>query len=255
MTELRKMGSSAKLLSPPFVACQNHGCILSKHRQVPRNRSPLVECCSVKHEVPLSLLSSSGSSSPLVVSPRMKESQDLRNVLMEAQELRARREYAQLIRKNMQIPANFYLSTDPRKLLQNDYNIIKRKWSNQEQRKQFFRDLSSPRTPQTRVEWVANAAYVPCEKSEFLNDFYNVRHRSKVGRSRSTIRPNTRTRESVSPVRRPHSVDLGIRELYPWVYVVPSKRVTPKDCDELPDEFRRAGIGACFKGKTVGLEC
>jgi hypothetical protein len=32
--------------------------------------------------------------------------------------------------------------------------------------------------------------------------------------------------------------------------VIPSQRLKPKVCDEVPDEFRRAGIGLCFEGKS-----
>ena len=50
--------------------------------------------------------------------------------------------------------------------------------------------------------------------------------------------------------RRPHSVDLGglDRNRNPWLFVIPGKRNRPKQLDELPDEFRRAGIGVCFEG-------
>ena len=49
--------------------------------------------------------------------------------------------------------------------------------------------------------------------------------------------------------KRPHSVDLGgLHRGHSWAYVVPSKRIRPRDCDELPDEFKRAGIGVCFEG-------
>ena len=61
--------------------------------------------------------------------------------------------------------------------------------------------------------------------------------------------------------RRPHSVDLGGlarrpeaaaagRPGHAWLTVVPCKRIRPRDCDELPDEFRRAGIGICFEGRN-----
>ncbi len=57
-------------------------------------------------------------------------------------------------------------------------------------------------------------------------------------------------------IRRPHSVDLGGLGRRPpegaiahsWLTVVPCKRIRPRECDELPDEFRRAGIGVCFEG-------
>ena len=44
-----------------------------------------------------------------------------------------------------------------------------------------------------------------------------------------------------------HSVDLGGLDVLAAL-PVPGGRVRPRDCDELPDEFRRAGIGVCFRG-------
>ena len=35
-----------------------------------------------------------------------------------------------------------------------------------------------------------------------------------------------------------------------WLKVVPSCKVRPRNCDEVPEEFRRAGIGLCFGGKN-----
>ena len=35
----------------------------------------------------------------------------------------------------------------------------------------------------------------------------------------------------------------------PWLRVVPSYKVRPRNCDEVPEEFKRAGIGLCFGGK------
>ena len=34
-----------------------------------------------------------------------------------------------------------------------------------------------------------------------------------------------------------------------WLNIVPSEKVKIKKCDELTDEFKRAGIGLCFDGK------
>lgn len=33
-----------------------------------------------------------------------------------------------------------------------------------------------------------------------------------------------------------------------WLRVVPSCKIRPRDCDEVPEEFKRAGIGLCFGG-------
>ena len=36
-----------------------------------------------------------------------------------------------------------------------------------------------------------------------------------------------------------------------WWLVIPSQRIRPRVCDEVPDEFRRAGIGLCFEGDLL----
>lgn len=38
-----------------------------------------------------------------------------------------------------------------------------------------------------------------------------------------------------------------------WLFVMPRQRVKPKECDEVPDEFRRAGIGLCFEGEMIEM--
>ena len=50
---------------------------------------------------------------------------------------------------------------------------------------------------------------------------------------------------------RPHSVDIGgiERKTSAWLGVMPSHRVRVRNCDEPPEDFRRVGIGICFKGK------
>ena len=55
---------------------------------------------------------------------------------------------------------------------------------------------------------------------------------------------------------RPHSLDID--NLDPGGAggvishsIVPCHRVTVRSCDEPYEEFRRAGIGACFKGKPI----
>ena len=35
------------------------------------------------------------------------------------------------------------------------------------------------------------------------------------------------------------------------IEAVPCQKVEIRDCDEVPDDYHRAGIGNCFKGKTV----
>ena len=59
-------------------------------------------------------------------------------------------------------------------------------------------------------------------------------------------------KDQVMVNRRPHSVDLGglDRNRHPWLLVIPGKRNRPKQLDELSYEFRRAGIGVCFEGRS-----
>jgi hypothetical protein len=66
-------------------------------------------------------------------------------------------------------------------------------------------------------------------------------------RSSSVTRVKTREYET----QRPHSVDIGgiERKTSAWLEVMPSHRVRVRNCDEPPDEFKRAGIGVCFKGR------
>ena len=55
---------------------------------------------------------------------------------------------------------------------------------------------------------------------------------------------------------RPHSVDIGglARDKSGWVGVVPCHKVRFKESDKPPDEFKRAGIGSCFKGKCLSFQ-
>ena len=97
--------NSSEILSASYIACHNHGCILAKHHQVPRNRSPLVECCSTRYEVPTSFLSSSASSSPLIVNQPSKTFWE--------ENLKAKQKNAQMVIRNIKIPAEYYIREDP----------------------------------------------------------------------------------------------------------------------------------------------
>ena len=84
---------------------------------------------------------------------------------------------------------------------------------------------------------------------------------STVRRSSSTCLPRKQSAPCPRPPRRPlsssgppshrHSLDLGALQLLLSLPVA-GRRVRPRDCDELPEEFRRAGIGVCFRGNVVG---
>ena len=52
-----------------------------------------------------------------------------------------------------------------------------------------------------------------------------------------------------------HSLELGGMRNNPntaWIFAVPSKITKHKECDEVSEEFRKAGIGTCFRGEGFG---
>ena len=49
-----------------------------------------------------------------------------------------------------------------------------------------------------------------------------------------------------------HSLQLGGMRSNPttaWIFAVPSKITRHKACDEISEDFRKAGIGSCFRGE------
>ncbi len=55
--------------------------------------------------------------------------------------------------------------------------------------------------------------------------------------------------------RRISDCGLGDNSVEDWpewrIAVTPSPVIKPKSCDEVPDEFKRAGIGLCFGGTKL----
>ena len=95
------MSHSCQILSPYYHGCHIHGFLSTINHQMPRNRNPLVECCS---STSLSLLPSSPSSSPLMV----KSCAELSSVLQGARECHSRREYSKLV-----MPTRYYTRKSP----------------------------------------------------------------------------------------------------------------------------------------------
>ena len=79
------------------------------------------------------------------------------------------------------------------------------------------------------------------EDRELLKELWRKKH------SHRTAELERVTRTGMSRARS----DLNLSDSNStWYLVIPSQRLKPKVCDEVPDEFRRAGIGLCFEGKT-----
>ena len=67
-------------------------------------------------------------------------------------------------------------------------------------------------------------------------------------KSVQTLPSSTSVNYKVRP--RPHSLDADCFDV-PGHSIVPCHRVTVRSCDEPYEEFRRAGIGACFRGRNI----
>jgi hypothetical protein len=77
------------------------------------------------------------------------------------------------------------------------------------------------------------------EDRELLKELWRKKH------SHRTAELERVTRTGMSRARS----DLNLSDSNStWYLVIPSQRLKPKVCDEVPDEFRRAGIGLCFEG-------
>ena len=237
-------------ISVTYLACSNHGCILSQHSLTPRNRRPLVECCYQDHHN-LGNNDRDATKDKVYHNGVTRERVYHNDVTTEKSYDTAytKQRFAEIVRKNMTIPANYYITTNPRDLP--PIMVTKRRLIYKEKRRQFFQELHSSCPQEKNIKHNLQASMRPsrpasisCKKLPMFDS--NSKMMPKEPRSRSA----TPSKNGSNPVeRRAHSVDLGVKERYPWVYAVPSEKLVPKNCDEVPEEFRRAGIGACLQGK------
>ena len=139
----------------------------------------------------------------------------------------------QLLQRNIQIPSSYYVARDP-------------------SLKEVAREQGSARR-------ALRQHYFSSQDSVVVHQHLPPAANHLVRRSASTSLPRKWSgplppRASSSTSTRPpashrHSLDLGGLDLL-LALPVPGRRVRPRECDELPDEFKRAGIGVCFKGSV-----
>ena len=137
-----------------------------------------------------------------------------------------------LLQRNIQIPASYYVTRDP--------------------------SLEEVAREQGSVRRAARQRYFSSQDSSVVQQQqagHLVRRSASTSLPRKWSAPLPPPRSSSSTSTRPpvshrHSLDLGGLELL-LALPVPGRRVRPRECDELPDEFRRAGIGVCFKGNKL----
>ena len=138
-----------------------------------------------------------------------------------------------LLQRNIQIPASYYVARDP-----SLEEVVREQGSvRRAARQRYFSSQDSSSVAKQQLQQVSSQL---------------VRRSASTSLPRKWSAPLPMPRSSSSSSRRPpvshrHSLDLGGLELL-LALPVPGRRVRPRECDELPDEFRRAGIGVCFKG-------
>ena len=161
--------------------CPRHSNICGEQNQ-PRNRNPLMQCCL----------------------------QSEANHPSQARQSLDTARYAQLMRKNIKIPSNYYMSRDPRTL------------------------------PAEVIKSLATTGEVEPG-------------RRPVARSSSsvTVRRAQCVRLRTGRVKRATSFSENILAEYRHYSVAANKYRANQHYENLPWEYRKAGIGVCLKGKTV----
>ena len=166
-----------------ILMCPHHSNILGEQNQ-PRNRNPLVQCCFYR-----------GSG--------QHPSQDIMVELDHHRQYSDDERYAQMMRRNIRIPSNYYISTDPRTL------------------------------PAQVIKSVAGSS--------------GIRARKLVMRSTSsvTVRRAQYVKLQTATVRRSSSFSQDrVKDNQHLV----KYRLSEVQTNNLPWEYRKAGIGVCLKG-------
>ena len=107
-----------------------------------------------------------------------------------------------------------------------------------------------PMLPQSNVVTSAN------NTSSTVQQFSQVPERNMRAQSVTQVRNITKNKCLLQKSASELNVkQLGQQENGPWLRIVPSYQVRPRNCDEVPEEFKRAGIGLCFGGKQKLSTC
>ena len=188
---------------------------------------------------------------PLLVKARMKECSSKQDVFLETEEWLRRRRGQLVIERNGRV--NDY---EPNTLLQNGNGQSLKK-----------REVKKDIGMHNQLDLIRIKSFEQDLRKK-LKDKYSrhrdLTHFSKSHRDLTHISQSVQTlMTGAAPVYRardrgprpvrPHSVDMGglAREKGRWLGVVPCHRVRVRECDEPYEEFRRAGIGVCFKGMFI----
>ena len=141
-----------------------------------------------------------------------------------------------LLQRNIQIPASYYVARDP-----SLEEVVREQGSvRRAARQRYFSSQDSSSVAKQQLQQVSSQLVRRSASTSLPRKWSAPLPMPRSSSSSSSRRP---------PVSHRHSLDLGGLELL-LALPVPGRRVRPRECDELPDEFRRAGIGVCFKGNS-----
>ncbi len=220
----------------PLLMCPLHAGLGGRQNQ-PRNRNPLMQCCSLDTAVVRSMQPQSGHCS------------------IDARDLSVSDRRSQLMLRNIKIPASYYTSTDPRTL---PSHVIRSLVSQEvrsgggggHQRRLVSLSRSSSSVSVQRARTVKLRTSVVSRSQSFSDQgthpvYSNVTRRRLLIRDRDSAQEESRMQQSVS---RKYFREPEERSLTPSESLL-SKLSATLSSNILPWEYKLAGIGSCWRGR------
>ena len=220
----------------PLLMCPLHAGLGGRQNQ-PRNRNPLMQCCSLNTAVVRSMQPQSGHCS------------------IDARDLTVSDRRSQLMLRNIKIPASYYTSTDPRTL---PSHVIRSLVSQEvrsgggggHQRRLVSLSRSSSSVSVQRARTVKLRTSVVSRSQSFSDQgthpvYSNVTRRRLLIRDRDSAQEESRMQQ---PVSRKYFREPEERSLTPSESLL-SKLSATLSSNILPWEYKLAGIGSCWRGR------
>ena len=223
----------------PLLMCPLHARLGGRQNQ-PRNRNPLMQCCSLDTAEVRSI-------KPLQhdhCSPGVRS----------LQERGASVRHSQLMLRNIKIPASYYTSTDPRTLPPHvirslvSQEVRSGRGGGGHQRRLVSLSRSSSSVSVQRARTVKLRTSV-VSRSQSFSDQRTSPVYSNVTERRHLIRDGTQERSRMQQsVSRKYFLEPEERSLTPSESLV-SKLSATLSSNILPWEYKLAGIGSCWRGR------
>ena len=221
----------------PLLMCPLHARVGGGQNQ-PRNRNPLMQCCSLD-----------------TAEVRSMKPQQHRHCSLEAAGVRSLQEsgssvrHSQLMLRNIKIPSSYYTSTDPRTLPSHVIRslVSQEVRSGGQQRRLVSLSRSSSSVSVQRAKTVKLRTSAVSRSQSFSDQgvspvYSNVTRRRYLNRDSAQERPRMQQSVSRKYFREPEE-----RSLTPSESLL-SKLSATLSSNILPWEYKLAGIGSCWRG-------